>query len=76
MVVDALRVDRRDAEIGVTELTLDDVERNSFARHLNGMRVAELIRRKAAPDAGLGGQAPKLCSRGQCWTKVVRAFRR
>ena len=58
-------MDRRKAEIGVTELALDDVERYAFARHFNGVRVAELMRRKAAPDAGPRSQAAKLCSRGE-----------
>jgi hypothetical protein len=64
VVVDALQVHRRDAEIGVTDLTLDDVERYAFARHFNGMSVAELMRREGTPDARPGSQAAKLCSRG------------
>ena len=53
------QVHGRNAEIGVTELTLDDVERNAFARHSNGVRVAELMRREAAPDPGLSSDAPR-----------------
>jgi hypothetical protein len=34
-VVDALQVGRRDAEIGVAQLALDDVERNALAGHLD-----------------------------------------
>jgi hypothetical protein len=37
--VDALEVDRGDAEAGVPELALDDDQRYAFARHVYGMRV-------------------------------------
>jgi hypothetical protein len=37
--IDALEVDRGDPEVGVSELALDDVERNAFAGHLDGMGV-------------------------------------
>src|SRR4051795_11881920 len=50
-VVDALEVDRGDAEVGVAELALDDDQRNAFARHLDGAGVAQLVRREAPPDA-------------------------
>jgi hypothetical protein len=42
--VDALEVDRGDAEAGVSELALDDDQRDTFARHLDGVGVAELVR--------------------------------
>jgi hypothetical protein len=58
-VVDALQVDRRDAEVGVSELSLDDVERDAFARHLDGVRVPQLVRREAAAHAGVGVQVPE-----------------
>jgi hypothetical protein len=38
-VVDALQVDRRDAEVAVAELPLDDDQRHPFARQLDGVRV-------------------------------------
>lgn len=38
--VDSLQVDRRYAEVAVPELALDHVERDAFAGHLDGMRVA------------------------------------
>ena len=50
--VDALEVDRGDAEVGVSELALDDDQRDAFAGHLDGVRVAELVRREAPADAG------------------------
>ena len=34
-VVDALEVDRGDAEVGVAELALDDVQGHAFAGHLD-----------------------------------------
>jgi hypothetical protein len=49
-VVDALEVDRGDAEVCVAELALDHVERDPFAGHLDGVRVSELVRCKAPPD--------------------------
>ena len=44
-VVDALEVDGGDAEVAVAELALDDDQRHTFASHLAGVRVAELVRR-------------------------------
>ena len=35
------------------ELALDDDQRDALACHLDGVRVAELVRREAPPDAGL-----------------------
>ena len=50
-VVDALEGDGGDAEVGVVELALDDVERDAFAGHFDGVGVAQLVRRvtRAAP---------------------------
>lgn len=45
-LLDASQVDRCDARIGVTELTLEDVQSKAFARHFDGVRVAKLMRRK------------------------------
>src|SRR5215211_522994 len=56
-VVDALQIDRGDAEVGVAELALDDDQRQALAGHLDGVRVAELVRREASPYAGLAGDA-------------------
>ena len=55
-VVDALQVDRGDAEVAVAELALDDDERDAFAGHLDGVGVAQLVWCEAATHAGgLGG---------------------
>jgi hypothetical protein len=51
--VDALQVDRGHAEAGVPELPLDDDQRDALACHLDGVSMAELVRREAPPDAGL-----------------------
>jgi hypothetical protein len=44
-VVDALQVDGGDAEVAVAELALDDDQRDTLARHLDGVGVAELVGR-------------------------------
>jgi hypothetical protein len=49
--VDALQVDGGRAEVGVAELALEHVERHALAGELDGMRVAQLVRREPAPDA-------------------------
>src|SRR5688572_676543 len=59
-VVDALEVDRGDAEVGVAELALDDDQRHALAGHLDGVRVPELVRREAAAHAGLARDAAQL----------------
>jgi hypothetical protein len=44
----------------VAELALDDVERNALTRQLKRVRVAQLVRREAAPDPGAGGEPAEL----------------
>ena len=64
-VVDALEVDRGDAEVAVSELALDDDQRDAFAGHLDGVGVSELVRCEASAHAGLGsGPAPIGARRG------------
>ena len=55
-----LEVDRRDAEAGVAQLTLDDDQWHALAGHLDGVRVAQLVRRKAATHAGLCSDVSQL----------------
>src|SRR4051794_18054268 len=55
--VDALQVDRGDAEVAVAELALDDVEGNPLMSELDGVGVAELVRGKAPANAGPGGES-------------------
>jgi hypothetical protein len=42
-VVDSLEVDRGDAKVRVSELTLDHDQRDAFVRHLDRVRVPELM---------------------------------
>jgi hypothetical protein len=46
----------------VAELALDDVQRHPLPGELDGMRVTQLMRRKASPDARLGGVPAKLAA--------------
>jgi hypothetical protein len=48
--VDSLEIDAGGAEVGMAELALDDVQRHALAGQLEGVRVAQLVRRKPAPD--------------------------
>jgi hypothetical protein len=63
-IVDALPVERRDAEIAVAQLTLDDDERHALPRELDGMGVPELVRGEAPADACFDGRLAQICSRG------------
>jgi hypothetical protein len=58
--VDPLQVDRRRAEIHMTQLALDDVQRHAFARELERMGVAQLVRREPAPNARLKREPAQL----------------
>ena len=49
--VDALEVDRRYPQVRVPKLSLDHNERNALMRHLDSVRVPELVQREAATDA-------------------------
>jgi hypothetical protein len=52
-VVDARQEDRRDAEVAMAQLALDDNQGHALAREPNGMGVPELVRREAPPDSRL-----------------------
>jgi hypothetical protein len=41
--VDALQVNRGDPEVGMPELPLDNRQRDAFVRHLNSMRMPQLM---------------------------------
>jgi hypothetical protein len=47
----------------VSELALDDDERDTFVRHLDRMSVPKLMRRKSAPDAGFARRLMQLLAR-------------
>ena len=42
-----MEVGAGDAEVCVSELALDDRQRDAFACHLDGVRVAKLVRRES-----------------------------
>jgi len=44
----------------VAELALDDVDRQTFARHLHGVRVPELMRSEPPPPAGAPSELAEL----------------
>ena len=48
----------------MAELALDDVERNTLTGELECVRVAQLVRREAAPDPGAGGESAELGADG------------
>jgi hypothetical protein len=64
--VDALEVDRRDPEVRMPELPLDDRQRDPFVRHLDRMSMSELVRREPPPHRSLGRESAKLTARGGC----------
>jgi len=62
--VDALQVDRRDAEVAVAQLALDDDQRHPLARQFDGVRVRDLVGREASPHAVPDGGPAQVGSRG------------
>jgi hypothetical protein len=66
-VVDALGVDGGDAEVVVTELALDDDQRDAFAGHLDRVGVAELVcgaKRRSTPAAAAVRRSLRAGGRG------------
>src|SRR4051794_39376581 len=59
-VVDALQVDRSDPEVGVSQLALDDNQRNPLPSHLDRMGMSKLVWREAAAHARARGDPPQL----------------
>src|SRR5215212_5821743 len=62
-VVDALEVDRGDAEVAVSKLALNDDQGHAFAGHLDGVGVAELVWGEPSSHAGSGGGLTKFLAR-------------
>jgi hypothetical protein len=58
-----LKVDRRDAEVRVPELALDDDQRHALAGHLDGVGMPQLVRRKPPPHTGLARHVPQVGAR-------------
>ncbi|MEA2130972.1 MAG: hypothetical protein QOJ85_3863 [Solirubrobacteraceae bacterium] len=51
-VVDAFQVHRRDPEVRVAQLSLDDVQRHALSGHLDRVRVTQPMRCEAPPHTG------------------------
>jgi hypothetical protein len=62
--VDAPQIDRRHAEVAVTELALNDVERHALAGEFDRVRVTQLVRRKPALNSGARCEPPELGADG------------
>jgi hypothetical protein len=58
--IDALEIRAGDAEVGVSELALDDRQRYSFSGELDCVGMAELMRCEPTPDTGQVSQAAQL----------------
>jgi len=50
--------------MGMPELALDNRQRDPVVRHLDSVRVAELVRREPAPHSRCGGGPAQLAARG------------
>jgi hypothetical protein len=59
-VIDSAQIRGGDPKICVSELALYDHQGNAFARHLDGMRVTELMWGEPPSDAGLDGSPAEL----------------
>jgi len=46
----------------VSQLALDDNQRNSLTSHLDGMGMSKLVWREAAAHTRAGGDPPQLCA--------------
>ena len=51
--------------MGMPELALDDRERDPFVRHLDRVRVPELMWRAPTPDSRCGGGPAQLAAHGR-----------
>jgi hypothetical protein len=51
-VIDSLQMDRGDPKVRVAELALDHDQRHTLARHLNRVRMAQLVWREPAANTG------------------------
>jgi hypothetical protein len=58
--IDALEVDRRDPEVAVAELALDDDERHAFVGHFDSVGVPKLMWSEPSPDARCDRRTPQV----------------
>jgi hypothetical protein len=63
--IDSLGIDRRDPEVRMPELPLNDRQRDPFVRHLDRVGVPELMWREPSAHTGLGREPAKLTP-GSC----------
>jgi len=63
-VVDALEVDRGDAEVMLPSWRWVTISGTPFARHFDGMRVSKLVRSETPPDARRDGGPAQVRARG------------
>jgi hypothetical protein len=61
--VDSLQVDRRDPEVRMPELPLDNRQRDPLVGHLDRMSVPQLVGREPPRHPRLGGESAKLTAR-------------
>jgi hypothetical protein len=59
-VIDSAQVTGGDREVRMPELALDHDQRDSFAGHLDGVRVPQLVRREPSPNPGAEGRIVQL----------------
>lgn len=62
--VDALQIDAGDPEVRMSQLPLNNDERNALTRHLHRVRMPELVGRKATPHPSRGGCSLELSPHG------------
>ena len=61
----SLEIGGGDTEVGVAELPLDHIQRNALAGHLDGVGVAQLVRREPTSHPRLGGEPAQLRARAR-----------
>jgi hypothetical protein len=62
--IDSLELDGSDPEVRMPELPLNDRQWNPFVRHLNRVRVSQLVRREPPPHTGPHSKSRQLSPRG------------
>jgi hypothetical protein len=65
-VIDPPQIHGGDPEIRVPELTLDHDQRHAFTRHLDRVRMPQLVRCEPSPDARSEGRVAQLDSDAGC----------
>jgi hypothetical protein len=62
--INSLQVNAGDPEIAMRELPLDHDQRDAFVRHLDSVRMPQLMRRHPAANPGVGGGPLELFAGG------------